>query len=327
MSPETPERCNPPRLALHSFSMVWNYRLDPSYDVFAFIAEAAALGFSGVNINLNGPGYRHLSGTDLDHMTAVRAALDAAGLDLEIDTSGTAPAHLRELLAVAMALGARALRTYTRHGGSPEERIEQTLADLRAALPLVEAAGIPLLIENHEEFTGPELAALVGSLDHPLVGVLFDYGNSMMLLEDPWAALEALAPHIRAVHIKDHVVVPAVASAAGAARILGVPMGQGNLPIRAMTERILSLGLRRLVFENVWAYSAPLARRAGEGRGILGKSCFAYRFPPYDPAVVLPDVEDLAARDPARLCALERQALEEGLAWLRGTFREAGFMA
>ena len=69
-------------LHVHSFAMRFHlrYRSETGYDVFAYMDEMAARGFTGVNVSANGPGFRDLCGTTADHFAAVRAAAERLGL-------------------------------------------------------------------------------------------------------------------------------------------------------------------------------------------------------------------------------------------------------
>ena len=91
------------QLAIHSYSFVQHFQLQPGFSVFDFIDRSLALGFTGVNINLNRPDWRHLTGQSPEHVTRVRRYLRERGLSLELDTSGTAPAHLQTMLSLARA--------------------------------------------------------------------------------------------------------------------------------------------------------------------------------------------------------------------------------
>lgn len=190
----------PIELLLHSYSLRFALWHDPRFDVFALLDRAVREGFAGVALNVNGPRYRFLGGDEPAHVARVADAIRERGLTVDIETSGTAPAHLERLLGLATRLGARNLRTYTRHAGPRAEVIAATVADLRAAAPAAAAAGVDVLLENHEEFTGVELARVLEAVDHPAVGALYDYGNSMMLHEEPHAALDAMLPWTRKAH-------------------------------------------------------------------------------------------------------------------------------
>lgn len=308
-------------LSIHSFSLWHHFRHVPGFDPLEYGELCRDLGFSGINLSLNDSSFRHLGGTEGWRLDALNAWCQRRNMRLEVDTSGTDPAHLARMIEAAARAGASHLRTYTRHGGTPEHMMAATIADLSLAMPEAEAAGITIVLENHEDFTGPELARIVCAVDHPRLRILYDYGNSQMVLEDPEAALDAVLPLVDSVHIKDHVLV-APEDAGGRLMVAGVPMGEGFLPIRHLTERLLGAGLRRLCFENVWAYSAPI----GPGRVPLaevtpGAGSFAFLRPPFDPARL---VLDPSRHSGAEMVALERAALDRGVAWFRALLAEMG---
>jgi sugar phosphate isomerase/epimerase len=307
-------------LTIHSFSLWHHFAHVPGFDAIAFADLAKGHGLQGISLSLNDANYRHLGGRETARMDRLRDHLGAHGLSLEIDTSGTDPAHMRTMLGVAARMGADTLRTYTRHSGTPEEMLAATRDDLACVVGDAEALGVTIVLENHEDFTGPELARIVEGVDHPRLRVLYDYGNSQMVLEDPDAALDAVLPHVHSVHVKDHVMIRP--EEAGQLTVAGVPMGDGNLPIARLTQRLLAQGLRRLTFENVWAYSAPIRPGRTPLPGVvLGQGSFAYAAPPFDPGHI---VLDRGRLSPADLVRLEARALERGLDWYKGVLFELG---
>lgn len=307
-------------LAVHCFSMWHHFRHAPGFDAITYIDTMESLGFTGINLSLNDENYRHLGGREPERMDRVRERLARSGLSLEIDTSGTEPTHLRTLIGAAERMGAQSMRLYTRHRGTPAEMMERTIADLRAVMPDAERAGIVLVIENHEDFIGPELAQIVEAVGHDKLKILYDYGNSQMVLEDPEAALDAVLPHVHSVHVKDHMMVRP--EHAGRLTVAGVPIGEGALPVKELTRRLLEHGLRRITFENVWAYSAPIqAGRQPLAGVVLGEGSFAYAEPPFDPAFLVLDQSNVAPQD---LVRLEQDALIRGLASFKQTLAELG---
>lgn len=307
-------------LSVHSFTMWHHFQHEPGFDAFTYIDRMEALGFTGINLSLNDANYRHLGRRDVERMDRVRERLARSGMSLEIDTSGTDPDHMRTMIDVAAAMGAASLRTYTRHAGTPDEMMARTIADLRAVMDHGQRAGIVIVIENHEDFTGPELARIVEVVDHPNLGILYDYGNSQMVLEDPEEALDAVLPHVRAVHVKDHMMVRA--EDAGRLTVAGVPVGDGALPVETLTRRLLDHGLRRITYENVWGYSAPIRTgREPIGRTRLGESAFSFAEPPFAPEFLLIDQSAVA---PAELVRLEQEAFMRGLAWFKSALAGLG---
>jgi sugar phosphate isomerase/epimerase len=291
---------------LQSYCLRHHYDHAPGFDVFALLDRAAETGYDGVSININGPGYRQLSGTSADHVRRVRDRLAELGLACDLETSGTDGDHLEGILAVCDALGARRLRTYMRHDGTVDEAIARTIADLRAIAPACAAHGVDLLLENHEDFTGAELATILAAVDHPSVAALFDYGNSMMVGEEPAAALDQVLPHARSAHLKDHACV---AGDGDGPWVLGVPIGSGALPIAELTRRLAAARCEVLIVSSVWAYRAPV--RSWRGGAEPGTGVFRVERPPFDPLL-----RPLEPMPPARLVELEAEALALGEAWL-----------
>lgn len=292
------------QLHVHSYSLRFHlrYREATGYDVFSFIAEAAELGLTGANVSANGPGSRDLCGSTPAHFAAVRAAALDHAMRLELDTSDTRIENMTEMLHVAAACGADTLRTYTTYRAPMADVMRWTVRDLRAIAPLAADLGVLVVLENHEDFTGPVLAEILGAVDHPSVRALYDYGNSQMVGEDPFDALAAMAPFVERVHAKDHVLLLGPDGPV----VQGVPFGTGRLPAGDTTDRLYAAGVRRFCFENVWSYVAPLQCAV---EALPATPCFEFDDPSrYLVGDTLPP--ELAVRE-------ERQAFSDGLAAFR----------
>ena len=305
---------------IHSFSLWHHFVHKPGFDAIAFADLACSMGFQGISLSLNDANYRHLGGRDNERMDRLRAYLSNHGMSLEVDTSGTAPAHMSEMLNVANRMGATSLRTYPRHGGTVREMMQNTADDLAAVTQQANRLGVTIVLENHEDFTGPELSEIVEQVNHPNLKILYDYGNSQMVLEDPIAALNAVLPHVYSVHFKDHVMLRC--KDAGRLTVAGVPVGEGFLPLAELTRRLLDQGLRRFTFENVWAYSAQIRDGRTPLPGvILGEGTFSYLNPPFDPARVILNQSEFS---PQTLIDYERRALQRGHVAFRNILRKLG---
>lgn len=283
----------------HTYGMRFSLAHDPDYDVFSFIGEMADHGFSGVNLSANGADYRHLGGSSEERLAAIHEACAERGLTMELETSGTEIEHLHELIHAAAAIGADGLRTYTRYDGSTDDIALRTVFDLIRAAPMAADHGVTVLVENHEDFDGATLARIMESVDHPSIGLLYDYGNSQMLGEDPLECLEVMGPWVKSAHVKDHVIT---SSASGGLIVQGVPIGTGNLPVAEITDRLWDLGNRRFCFESVWGYNSPV--RVSK---LPDSPCFAIE---EDRRVTADDM------DPCDAIAGERDTFADGLeAW------------
>ena len=293
---------------IHSFSLRQHFAHKLGFDAIEFAKLAQLLGFQGLSLSLNDANYRHLGGRDTDRMDRLRKHLEMHKMSLEVDTSDTRPAHMSELLKVAYRLGATSLRTYTRHSGKVADMMYATARDLAEVVDEAHDLGIVIVLENHEDFTGPELVQIIEKVDHHSLKILYDYGNSQMVLEDPEVALEAVLPHVYSVHCKDHVMIHAADT--GQLTVAGVPLGDGFLPLEKITRRLFDHGLRRITFENVWAYSASISvGRQPLPDVVLGEGAFAYLTPPFDPSNVILDQSEF---DPKTLIRLENNALARG---------------
>lgn len=296
-------------MLLHAWSLRFRLRHDSTFGFEDLLDRAATDGFAGVGINFNGPQGQFL---DISDRTAVRDAAVATqtrGLVCDLETTGTDPHHLSEQIELAVALGAHHLHTYATHDGPRGAVIAATIRDLIAIGPIAAMHRVPVLIENHEELTGIEIAEILSAVDHPHVGALFDYGNSMMVREDPLDALDAMRPWIRGAHLKDHAVI--------ADAVCGVPMGDGVLPIREITSRLAASGMHRIAFENVWGYSSGFhPRKDGRPEETNASPVFAPRPPADDPVTFTIDVDGLFERDPAGVVSLEEAAYRRAKAFV-----------
>ena len=319
------------RLGVHSISFANHRRYKEGFDVFALIDAVMGLGVSGVHISLNDENYRWIGGTSSGRLRAVGEAIRSNNMFVEIDTSGTDEAHLVKLLGAARLLGADRLRTYVTCPGTPKERARATIEGLRGAAPVAQDLGIVLVLENHEDFTGSEIARIMEEVDHPSVGALYDFGNSMMVLEDPMEAAKAMAPFVRTVHLKDHILTVDPFGTGGSDAentiVCGVPVGRGKIDIEGILGYLLeNTKLNRVCVQSVYGYRAPIARNLSR----LAE--MERRYPVFvaennlsDESVLILDAEALSRADPGKLLNYELSAVALGVENLREILVRLGF--
>lgn len=322
------------KLFIHSFGYRFHYRFKPGFGIFAFLDKAAELGFSGVNVSAFPPNFYTLNGAEPGHVRAIRNRVEANKLLIDIECNGTAPAHLTSMLDLAGRLGAGYLRTYVKPDvAETRQRIDDAVRDLSAIGPVAERAGIPLLLENHEDFTGPEMAEILRRVGHPFIAALYDYGNSMVFMEEPLTTLEHMRPWIRSAHMKDHVTIPVGAAGNSEPIWLGVPLGEGFIPVVEATRRLVAAGVDRICYENCWAYAAKYLGSRSDGT--MGAGAFAYSRPPYDPAICVPNmpyqpppgaptIEEFVREHGLDAVALEAEANRRSIQWLKTEYAKAG---
>ena len=115
---------------------------------------------------------------------------------------------LRKQLFIAKALGADGILVVP--GGMGDgillsESRERSLANLKAALPIIEEFGIKVGLENvwNGFFLSPyDMVSFIDEIGHPLVGAYFDIGN-MVAFSDSVFWTDVIASRTFKVHVKD----------------------------------------------------------------------------------------------------------------------------
>jgi L-ribulose-5-phosphate 3-epimerase len=136
------------------------------------------------------------------------STLDSIRLTGGIVPDATWNQNLKNIQAAAALAADLGLKLVTFHAGFvPHEPTDpgysKMLQRLAALAEIFADKGIALGLETGQE-TAADLAALLGSLDCPNVGVNFDPANMLLYGKgDPIQAVRLLGPWIRQVHIKD----------------------------------------------------------------------------------------------------------------------------
>ncbi len=191
---------------------------------------------------------------DEDDVAAFRDGMAASGLELIGGLGLTVAADadewreanfercVRDIRAMARA-GARfaaavndkpdSLNHFTREP-SIDEQIERAIANFKSLMPVCEEVGLRLAFENHLDYRISEVVRVVEGVDSPRLGINFDTGNPVAVIEDPLAAARAAAPYAINAHLKDFRIQPATGT--GEPRIFWTPLGRGDAPIAEMVE-------------------------------------------------------------------------------------------
>ena len=103
---------------------------------------------------------------------------------------------------------------------------------LELAEPVARRNGVKVAVENHKDVRVPELLDLLRHVSGEHVGVTLDTGNSISLLEEPMAVVEALAPHALTLHFKDM----AVQEYGDGFLLAEVPLGEGLFDLSKVIE-------------------------------------------------------------------------------------------
>jgi sugar phosphate isomerase/epimerase len=177
-----------------------------------FLLRAHELGVDGVSLESC-----FLPSLDKEYLSQVRQLLDRYNLERVFAwghpdglEGGTNQNAYREMIACfesAQSIGARVMRVVgssLMFRGQPHgPQIDRLTAMFREAMKVAEEYGIRMAVENHIDFTADEMLRLLTSVNSPWLGINFDTGNFLRLLDDPIKAMAKLAPYVYATHIKD----------------------------------------------------------------------------------------------------------------------------
>ena len=231
-----------PRLGYDAYSI-----RDFKWKDLQHIDYAVSLGLDAVQLSIPDD----FASVEPGHLKKVRDYAAASGIELSAGTGcicptnpawnpahGSPEQYLAAGGAVARALGLTAMRVFIgaptdRHARIPiQTHIDSTLKVLRNARSRVQDLGLRIAIENHGDLTTRELLALIGEAGADLVGVNYDAGNPMWVMEDPAQTLEFLAPFVVTSHFRDSALFEHPRGAA----FQWVAMGDGSINIGAVVE-------------------------------------------------------------------------------------------
>ena len=181
-----------------------------SFEKFMFSLEA--MGIDGVSLESC-----FIPKFDAAYLAGIKSHLDSLGMGrvyawghpdgLEGGKNEGAYAEMVEHMAHARAIGAKVMRVVgsslrfrSEPHGPQLEKLTRMFSDAAA---LAGQAGLQLAIENHIDYNSDEILQLLRDVNSPHLGVNFDSGNFLRVLDDPVEAMRKLAPHVLATHIKD----------------------------------------------------------------------------------------------------------------------------
>ncbi len=122
------------------------------------------------------------------------------------------------------------------HHPAPNE----VIATFRALMPDFERAGVTLAIENHDRFKVQVLIDILHQLDSARIGICLDTVNSFGAGEGVETVVEALAPYVVNLHVKDFTIHRHRHMLGF--EVEGTPAGQGMLNLPWLLGRLRDYG-------------------------------------------------------------------------------------
>jgi sugar phosphate isomerase/epimerase len=167
--------------------------------------------------------------------------LAGADLDEEIERTARAMEILAEHARVryASVSAGPILTTHRWMPGPPiDERIELAGRSLAAFADAALGSRMTLALENHCDYRGHEIRAMIELAGRPNLKAQLDTGNAFAVFEDPIDCAEALAEFVVSVHVKDVHVTPfsPPPSKCPGTRGVAVPLGGGHVDNAAICD-------------------------------------------------------------------------------------------
>ena len=237
-------------LYLHGIGQAWaDFKLPwpRQMSTFELFERSVRWGLDGLHLD-DGV----LENLEESYLEEVRAAAEEKGLYLEYNFSmdlgrqGIGIQHdLAEAIATAQALGADIVKVSmdlirprpvaaSRFHPDVMAQIKSVASRVKQMAPAAEAAGVKIAVENHCDTFSEEILWLLDQVDNPLVGACIDTVNALMVMEDPMAAIENLAPRAFTNHFRDD----RIEFQRHGFKLTGTAVGDGDIDIKRAYEII-----------------------------------------------------------------------------------------
>lgn len=207
----------------------------PPVDTMAFLERCHGLGAGGIQSALGGdiPKLRSKAeeyGMWIQGMAQVPRNGDMAALE-------RAFAGARDAGATVVRCGMLSGRRYETFATLEAWNawVKQSQDALKLAVPLAEKYKVALAIENHKDWTTEQYVGIFKTYQSEYLGANYDFGNNLSFMEDPMAMAEAVAPYVKAAHIKD----VGVQRYPDGFLMSEVPLGEGMLDLPRMMGALL----------------------------------------------------------------------------------------
>lgn len=228
------------RLGLVAFNCAirrkWMQQQDPRVDLFepmTFLKHCQSVGAGGMQVSLgvlDAARVKLLRDFADEHSLFIDGIVNPPKDDADL-------ARFQAEIRTASEVGVQAVRTVVMPGRRYEqfkslaevrEAEAQALRMLELAAPIVTRHRVKLAVENHKDQRIDERLALYKHLSCEFIGATVDTGNSFALLDDPYGAIEALAPYAFTVHFKDQ----ALREYEHGFLLADVPLGHGSFDMK-----------------------------------------------------------------------------------------------
>ena len=205
-------------LSIYSFGYAAGFIRDerpeaaaPTIGILNLPDVATRHGLGGIEFPID----RYFSLSALEQAEAFIAGVRRRGLRVAIDLEQFDPSYILATLPVLarQELGFARIKMATWYGGnrylepSFGQQVRAFTAGLQVLEPQLRAHRVRLLIENHQDLGADDLLRIIAEISSEWIGVNWDIGNSLAVLDTPESFLRKAAQFIGNVHLKDYRVV------------------------------------------------------------------------------------------------------------------------
>lgn len=228
------------RLGISTYTYGWaiglaDNRFPSPMDEQALLDRAVRFGVRLVQFGDNLP----LHELPPERLTGLKHRAEAESIALELGARGLTPAHLQRYIELAGYFKSRLLR-FVIDQADYEPDVNEIVAVLRGAVPLLDRHTVTLGLENHDRLKAGEFASIVERVGSPNVGICLDSVNSMGAGEGLDEVVRTLAPYTVNLHVKDFGI-ERLPHQMGF-RIDGRPAGEGMLNVPWLVGQIAPYG-------------------------------------------------------------------------------------
>jgi sugar phosphate isomerase/epimerase len=193
---------------------MWMQQQDPKVDLFeplTFLKHCRDVGVGGMQVSLgvlDAARIKSLRDFAAEHSLCIDGIVNPPKDEADL-------ARFEAEIRTASEVGVQAVRTVVMPGRRYEqfkslaevrEAEAKALRMLELAVPIITKHRVKLAVENHKDQRIDERIGLYKHLSCEFIGATVDTGNSFALLDDPYGAIEALAPYAFSVHFKDQAL-------------------------------------------------------------------------------------------------------------------------
>lgn len=235
-------------LSIYSFGYAAGFIKDERPEAAAPVVTLENIGEFALRYGLGGiefPVDRYFPLQSLGESGRFIKEVHRRGLSAAVDLETFEPNYIRGLLPVLADNGIDFARIKMSgiYGGSryAEPRfadlVDDFVAGLRELLPDLRHRGIRLLIENHQDLGSDDLIAVIGATCARHIGITWDMGNSLAVIDTPEGFLHKAAGFIGNVHLKDY----RLCRGQGGVRLVRCALGDGVVDFPRILPALKSL--------------------------------------------------------------------------------------